>query len=352
MPPKLIIRADANASIGAGHLMRCLALAQAWNANAGSITFITTCDSDKLLARLRSEGIEVVHLQKAYPAEADLDVTKKILKAHSKAWLAIDGYHFDYAYHRSVKEAGHPLLVIDDTAHLDTYFSDFLLNQNIYANQLDYPCKCSPTFFLGPRYALLRQEFMAWQEFKRHIPRIARKLLVSFGGSDPNNVTVKVVKALNRLPHADFEVKIVVGASYPYLDSLRAVCRNSKHSIMILQNVTDMPYLMSWADLSVAAGGSTCLELLFMKLPGITIITAENQRLNWGKPGESNPFLNLGHHEEVSPEMIAEALHTVMQSRSTREKMKEQCGIITDGKGARRVVDTLLCHTDVGKEGG
>ena len=55
----LIIRADANSRIGTGHLMRCLALAQAWKDSDGRVIFITACESAGLLQRLCGEGFEV-----------------------------------------------------------------------------------------------------------------------------------------------------------------------------------------------------------------------------------------------------------------------------------------------------
>lgn len=71
----LLIRADANTRIGTGHLMRCLALAQAWQDRGGQTTFITACDSDKLLQQLRDEGFQVIQLEETYPDPADWEAT-------------------------------------------------------------------------------------------------------------------------------------------------------------------------------------------------------------------------------------------------------------------------------------
>ncbi|MGQ9755923.1 MAG: UDP-2,4-diacetamido-2,4,6-trideoxy-beta-L-altropyranose hydrolase, partial [Desulfotomaculales bacterium] len=192
----LIIRADANAWIGTGHLMRCLALAQAWQDHGGKVVFITACNSPFLKQRLRNEGFDVVGLQYVHPDPADLKTTMNVLAVHPGAWLVLDGYHFDFTYQRLVKEAGHQLLVIDDMAHLDRYNADIVLNQNIHAHNLHYFCEPYTRLLLGTKYVLLRREFWSWRNYKREVPEVAKKVLVTMGGSDPGNVTLKVIRAL------------------------------------------------------------------------------------------------------------------------------------------------------------
>ena len=91
----------------------------------------------------------------------------------------LDGYHFRPSYQLRVKDSGHPLLVIDDMAHLDHYYADVVLNQNIHAEQLDYSCEPYARMLLGSRYVLLRREFWPWREWQREIPQVAHKVLVT-----------------------------------------------------------------------------------------------------------------------------------------------------------------------------
>jgi spore coat polysaccharide biosynthesis predicted glycosyltransferase SpsG len=79
MSNSLVIRADANAQMGMGHLMRCLALAQGWKARGGQVTFITACESDGL--------------ERSYPDPAGWDSTSHTLAAHLGAWVVLEEHH-------------------------------------------------------------------------------------------------------------------------------------------------------------------------------------------------------------------------------------------------------------------
>ncbi len=337
----LLIRADANARIGTGHLMRCLALAQGWKARGGQTVFITACESDDLRQRLSDEGFQVIAAEKPYPDSADWEITSQVLAAHSDAWVVLDGYHFDSAYQRQIKEAGHRLLVIDDMAHLDHYYADVILNQNINADQLDYSCEPYTRLLLSTRYVLLRSEFLAWRGWQREIPKVARKVLVTLGGGDPDNQTLKVVRALQHVDVDGLEAVVVVGASNPHFRELQSVAGNSPFAIRLVQNVTNMPELMAWADVAVSAGGSTCWELAFMGLPTLMLVLAENQQGIATGLDEAGVALNLGWYTEASIAQVANTLVGLLEDRDLRRRMSQGGRELVDGLGSERVVRFL-----------
>ena len=97
MQNNLYIRADANTQIGIGHLMRCLALSQAWKKQGGQVTFISACESESLRNRITDEGFKLVTIKDSYPDRTDLITTLSTINdlSSTKPWVALDGYHFN-----------------------------------------------------------------------------------------------------------------------------------------------------------------------------------------------------------------------------------------------------------------
>lgn len=329
----LLIRADANARMGTGHLMRCLALAQGWQAQGGHTIFITACDKNGLSQRLSKEGFQTINLDRPFPDPVDWEITSQVLAAYPDAWVVLDGYHFDSLYQRRIKEAGHPLLVIDDLAHLDHYYADIVLNQNTHAEQLHYSSEPYTRLLLGTRYVLLRSDFLAWQGWRREIPDVARKVLVTLGGSDPDNQTLKVIKALKQVDVEGLEATIVVGACNLHFQELQSAIRHSPFAIRLVRNVTNMPGLMAWADMAISAGGSTCWELAFMGLPVIILVLAENQKVVAKELQSAGIGLSLGWYSEVSETDIVAALTTLISDPIKRATMSQEGQRLVEGKG-------------------
>src|SRR5262249_17829448 len=109
----------------------------------------------------------------------------------------------------------------------------------------------------------------------------------------------------------------------------------------LLYAVDDMPALMAWADVAIAAGGSSGWELAFMGLPAVLVTVAENQRLIAESLQRAGTAVHLGWHTEVTPARIAEAVRELLSDRAQRQCMSQAGRLLVDGKGAARVVAAL-----------
>lgn len=339
----LLIRADASTEIGSGHLMRCLALAQAWQENGGAVCFVLAWPAPALEVRLQAEGMDVAHLTGVEAGSlADAEATIALAQQQAAAWVVVDGYHFDAAYQLQLKEAGLRLLFIDDYAHAAHYYADIVLNQNIYANVEMYAQREPYTrLLLGTKYVLLRREFWVWRDWQRPIPDKARKILVTLGGSDPDNVTLTVIQALQQLPNDDWEAIVLVGGQNPHYQTLATAVAHDPR-IQLRQNATNMPDLMAWADIAVSAGGSTSWELAFMSVPTVTLIIAFNQQKSAWMMHEYKIFECLGESKVVNKGHIAKTIISLISTKTKRLAMVQKGQELVDGHGTFRVAKHFL----------
>jgi UDP-2,4-diacetamido-2,4,6-trideoxy-beta-L-altropyranose hydrolase len=340
---KLLLRADASVRIGTGHIMRCLALAQAWQDAGGVCVFAAAQLPAALRDRLLSEGFRVEGGQVEPGSHDDATWTAEVAVWAGARWVVLDGYVFDAGFQQRLKEGGRSVLVIDDYGHAGRYVADLVVNQNQYARDNLYTAREPSTeLLLGTRFALLRREFRKWRGWERPLPDVAHKVLVTLGGSDPDNVTLTVVRALREGPPAGFEAAVVVGGANPHWADLRSEVAGTGDRVQLLTNVIDMPGLMAWADLGVAASGSTSWELAFFGLPTCCVILADNQAPVAEGLHAEGAMVNLGRGAALTSAAVAEALLALAHDPAKRRAMGRRLRALVDGEGCRRVVDAIL----------
>lgn len=338
-----LFRTDANVAIGTGHVMRCLALAQAW-CDAGSQAIFAMADATPAVEeRLRNERLKVVRVAVRVGSSADAEEAARLAHEQGASWVVVDGYEFGAEYQAGLKSRGLKVLFIDDGGHAEHYSADFVLNQNAYASETLYRSRESSTrLLLGPRFALLRREFAAWRGWKREIPAIARNVLVTMGGSDPDNFTQKAVDGLCAIKGASLRIRVLAGGSNPHAASLQELRTDGQHEIVVVTDAADIPEQMKWADIAVAAAGSTCLEMCLMGLPALLIDLAENQTPIAKEFARRGTAYYLGNLKTVTPNQIAEEAQRLLASAAERSAMSQRGREIVDGQGAERVVRELL----------
>ena len=339
-----IIRADADTQIGTGHVMRCLALAQSCRSTGISITFATAIRSAALEAHLKFDDIDVAYLSVQAGSADDASQMIALAQHRSASWIILDGYHFSADYQRIIKGFGLNLLTIDDYRHAAHYYADIVVNQNLHAHMDLYESKeCYTQLLLGVRYVLLRKQFLKYQGWKRRIPKVASKMLVTLGGSDPGNATLKVIRAIQKIKAVDLEIVVVLGGNNPHYEELQFAIQDLKFPVRLQSNVTSMSSLMAWADVAVSAGGSTCWELAFMGLPNIGLLLADNQRFVLEKLDELGVLLSLGWYDRITVADIGKQLEYLLLSFKDRSQMSSKGQHLVDGEGCHRVLASMKC---------
>jgi UDP-2,4-diacetamido-2,4,6-trideoxy-beta-L-altropyranose hydrolase len=340
IPGPLLIRADAGIAMGAGHVMRCLALAQAWQDAGGRAVFVMAQAPAAIEQRLRSESCEVVGISAQAGSEDDSRKTIRLAREQNAEWVVVDGYQFEPDYQRLLKAAGLKVLFVDDYGHAHRYFADVVLDQNVAADESLYQSR-EPyaRLLLGLRYCLLRREFASWRDWKRDIPKVGRRVLVTMGGSDPENVTARVIQALSLVKRKRLGAVVALGGSNPYFEALQSAA--GQNGITLRTNVSNMAELMAEADVAISAAGSTCWELCLLGLPALLIDVAANQKAVARELDRLGCAIHLGDLESTSATKIAKQLEKLLGSQDLRRSLSQRSRELVDGAGAKRVASIV-----------
>lgn len=343
---RTLIRSDADANIGMGHVIRSLALADALLDAGHHVTWLGRWEPASLGARIRAAGAQAI-ASAATPGGSD-DLALTLSHAAQSDWVLLDGYGFGAEFLQAVRRTGARVFVIDDAPRLPYYDVDVLLDQNLHSSAPEYRVPEEGRLLLGPRYALLRSQFGRRPAWPPPAPEHAANILVTMGGSDPKGVTVQVLKSLANLSSptkaAPLHIRVVVGPANPRTEEIKAVATHRTMNVEVLIAVEDMCALMDWAHVAITAAGSTCWELACVGVPMITIVTAPNQVPVAEGLARVGASLNLGDAEQVKPEDIASALQALLPDPLRRSEMARRGRDVVDGLGAFRVAKVLTRH--------
>lgn len=256
------IRVDASFDIGTGHVIRCLTLAKELQKKGCTVSVITRPFPGNLLKLIRDNGCDVYLLPEINEDsnmeewnhhsrwlgvhwQTDAKQTIEILKTIGQIdILIVDHYAIDYQWEQVVRPYALKLMVIDDLADR-IHACDLLLDQNYASNGSDRYARLVPEqckTYLGPAYALLREEF----RFQRALlqPRTGEKIkdiFLFFGGSDPTGQTLKLLEWMEEIEEVQetVDIHVIVGVSNPHKDQIEWRCTQTKN-MHYYYNVTNI----------------------------------------------------------------------------------------------------------------
>jgi UDP-2,4-diacetamido-2,4,6-trideoxy-beta-L-altropyranose hydrolase len=238
--------------------------------------------------------------------------------------------------------------VIDDLANR-RHDADLILDQTPGRQDRAYRDLSPPDcrFLLGPRFALLRAEFVEARSRsleRRRAEERFRNVVVSFGGVDSKNMTAKALDGVAQ-SGLDAEIVVVMGPSAPHLVSVRDKIdrlRATGKKIELLVNTNKMADSLVAADLALGAVGGTAWERCVLGLPTIAVSLAENQDGAAQALSALGAILHLGRHDQVDASAIAAALRGLALDPARRRAMSEAAAAVCDGRGARRAAEAMM----------
>jgi UDP-2,4-diacetamido-2,4,6-trideoxy-beta-L-altropyranose hydrolase len=354
-------RVDASLNIGAGHVMRCLALADALYERGVHCTFICRPQPGQLMDLINQRGHQVISLPALFgsyeptfgaPVHAawlgadwvrDAAESSQALAQLRPDWLVVDHYALDGQWEQALRPYCKQLMVIDDLADR-LHDCDILIDQNLgrFADEYRRLTPKGATLLTGTQFALLRPEFARLRPsslLRREHPTFNR-LLITMGGVDKNNMTGRVLSALDSCVFPKgFQITVVMGSKAPWLEQIRAQAVLLRWPVQVLFGVSDMATLMAESDLAIGAAGGSAWERCCLGLPTLLLVLADNQKAGATALQNIGAALVVEHVKKIGS--ILNKL-TSCDSLEQLSSMSRAAAEVTDGEGVNRVCERLM----------
>lgn len=336
-----VIRADASPEIGGGHIVRCLAHAEALCREGWRCAFAAREGVGAVVPALSAAGHEVAEL-----AAGDADNPGALAARWPTGCdlLIVDHYGLGAEFERGCRPWARRIMVIDETLARG-HDCEVLLDQSLDRSQAHYrslvPTECD--VLLGPSFAPLRAQFAEARPgalARREPAGPLRRVFVSFGAADRHRLAETALAALAATALA-FDIDVVTGAGDAGRAGLEDIAGDCAGHLTCHSSVSDMAGLMARADLAIGAAGTSSWERCCLGLPSLVVVTADNQAANARALETAGAIHSLGPIDDLAPEAITEGVLALERDAPRRVEMSRRAAAICDGQGARRVGERL-----------
>ena len=330
------IKTDANEDIGSGHLQRCLNLAE-FLKKENDVTFLF-CNTSSLIIKEVKEKFKAT----IFKNNKDLlNKTKKLLKKNSYNFLILDDYSINYIWEKAIYRHFSKVLVIGDDLNKKRY-CDLYLNQNVIDDKSQKSLlkkfstiKC----LLGPKYALLDKNYLKYAG-KERSKNYLKNIVVSFGGSDKENLTDKVLNILSQRKFNQFNIKVAIGKNYQYFNDLSKKYK-SNNRIVFYKGLNSLAKINHNSDLSIGAGGISTWERLCLSIPSLVFLVSDNQKLTINALRRKNFIIYAGKIKNFNKRKFEILIKSVKKNYKKIVQKMKYSKILVDGRGAARVAEIL-----------
>lgn len=302
---QLIFFVEVSAQVGLGHVTRCLALAYMLR-NDFTISFCCPVGSQEIVNSIDSYGFNFLFTE---------NTADSIDTLSGEEIVVLDGYSFRVEEQIAIRDKGCILVCIDDI-HTNSFVADVIFNHAPIVRPSEYQTAAYTQFALGLDYVLLRPAFLDAETAQRTRSNNAETLLISFGGSDPGNLTSQTLKIA--IGFDEFKrINVITGLGYRQLDSLQPFLADKRIRHFHAVSETEMADLMFQADIILVPSSGVLYEAIASGANVITGMYKENQRLLYR---HLKDLYQLGDAGSFQEQEIVDALKKALTAGSKEEK--------------------------------
>lgn len=323
---RIVFRVIGSSTHGMGHIFRCLALAH--EISDHEVRFV--CDRESEVAAAKLAGYDY------WLGVYDKSEIEQEIVALRPNLVVNDILDTDAAYVRRLRDQGIRVVNFEDLGS-GAAEADLTIN-DIY----EAPVIPGERIVWGHNWFFVRDEFA--DAHPHRFTDDVTTLLVTFGGTDPSDLTRKALHVVAPYCAArGIRIIVVTGEGYAHIDELEAMIAETLQPNIIYTHATGViSHLMEQAQIAVSANGRTVYELAHMNVPAIVISHHEREDSHHFAC-EENGFLPLGVHQGAATDQrLLESLTRLVEDRDWRHTLFSRLAKAHFTRNKRKVVERIL----------
>lgn len=344
----LLIYANGSPTIGGGHIMRQLALAQAATKHHWQVIFIYHTCSKNLVKRVTNEGFKICKIEQSNFIEQ--------ASKYSADAIVIDDYAISEHHQKNIKQLAIPVIYFDDQTDQQPIIANIIINSADKAKKSDYYDRAAKAqLCLGASYRVIRNEFLQQCSSLKPVTKRER-ILITLGDSDVKKLTLALAHKLLKY-EPDLPLDIVIGSMTQVNEQTLLKLDADYPNLTIHKNTQDMSILMSQAGLAITTAGGTLYELALLGVPMAALCIVDNQIAALHSPINTQGYLGYDlRNYQQKPEVVSLLQKTINNDEldgislaciklwhhpGQRELMSKQLKQYIDGLGGQRVLTAI-----------
>jgi len=342
-------RVDSSRSIGFGHVMRCLVLAEKLRLAEANVFFVCKYYEHSLIPMIKNSNFTVItldNISSKFQEELlsnelqieDARMTIDAIKEFQVDWIIVDSYLLGIEWEMKMRGVAIKIMVIDDLAE-SKHHCDLLLNQNSNELELNYKESLNKESIglFGPKYALLRDQFLMLRPTKLEPIAEIKRILIFLSGGDDYGETLKAMRGIWKYKK-NVEADVVIGSSNPYASEIKDLCQ--KYHWNFLVQIDNLAERIASTDFVVGSCGINAWERCALGKPSISVMLASNQKYVSKTLEKYKASEVIGWFEDIS-----ENEYCNIMKKMTKERVFEIANNaynLVDANGVARVSSILL----------
>lgn len=323
-----------------GHVMRCLSLVRELERLSALTPVFVMRGFAAGVRWVERHAYDVAELPSNLSLEDEAVRVRVLIEARHAKGVITDLRRLPSGFLEAIQAAGAVSVVIDEWGR-QAIRADLLTNGTIVPGWHHYELEGTVRCCLGPRFALLEPQFAALHDQPRPPRTGSQRILIALGGDDPFFLTVKIMRAVERLSRP-LEVMTVIGPAFTNGEEIRRIAGASRHWSTVREGVSNMAELLVESDVALTGGGLIALEMACVGTPGFIVCEVSHQLETAAVLEQHGAAVNVWFGVAASEEDIARDVAALLGDEDRRRRMSEAGKRLIDGKGCLRVAQAIL----------